>query len=205
MFHPQRQAQEKIMKTTTIQLNEAEHEALTKIAENAGCFLRNGKPSWRKMILDMAGGTFVLYDKRKPKKKKEWKTKGKAESIPGAPSWWKPFYGNAMGLDYALKSSGLTLDEIHALGLRSEHNPLLKHPDVIVGKPEWEVAKFLPSVPHWWWRPSNNGNMMADDVAETSGLTVEAMVSGGFILDAEVGILTAPPAWKAWMSKDNRP
>ena len=180
---------EKIMLTT------AEKEALNKIAEKAGCFARSGptagKPSFCVLLQTMAEGRFILYDKLKPRKKKEWKSKGKAK-IPGAPAWWRPWYGNAMGLDYAVKASGLAAD---ALGLRIERNDFLTHPDVVIGQPDWP-APFVAARPHWWWFPEDDGGMAVRVAVEASGLSLDQMLAGG--MRHESSRVFPGDGWKGW-------
>ena len=55
------------MKNTSVQLSTAEQESLNKLAESVGSCLRNGKPSWRILLQDIAAGCFTLKDKRKKK------------------------------------------------------------------------------------------------------------------------------------------
>ena len=52
-------------KTTTIRLTDEEQRALTEIAAQSGCTLRNGKPSWRKMLQQIAAGRFTIIDRYK--------------------------------------------------------------------------------------------------------------------------------------------
>lgn len=180
-------------KPEKIMLSAEEKAALLKIAEKAGCKARcgptAGQPSFRVMLQMMAEGRFVLYDKLKPREKK--KRRG-ATAVPGAPAWWRPFYGNAVGREYALKKA--SREELLALGLRFEINPMLKTPDIVVGKPEWP-APFVPTRPHWWWSP-RNGKMTVADAVEQSGLTVDAMIAGGMVV--EDGFVRPAADWHGW-------
>lgn len=188
-------------KPEKIMLSAAEKAALNEIAGKAGAFARSGptagKPSFRVLLQEMAAGTFVLFDKRKPKKKKEWKKKGAKSKIPGAPDWWAPWYGNAMGIDIAMTRSGLNRPALLALGLTFGINPFLKTPDIVIGRPEW-TADFVPARPHWWWEPADDGTMFAEDAVAASGLTVEQLVAAGLVLVDDNAFLAAPPAWAGW-------
>jgi hypothetical protein len=53
-------------KNTTIRLTNDEQRALTEIAAKSGCTMRNGKPSWRKMLQQIASGKFRLVNRLKP-------------------------------------------------------------------------------------------------------------------------------------------
>lgn len=167
-----------------------------------------GQPSWRVMLLGIADGTLKVYNpkaKREASPERKAKKKSKREHIPGAPKWWKPLYGNAMGQEYALKASGLTLAEIQAFGLRSEFNPLLTHPEVLVGKPEWQMEfKGAKTRPHWWWMPDDDSAMVASDAVDASGFSIEQLVAGGLTHDEELGLILAPDDWNAWTSKGNK-
>lgn len=189
-----------ITKNTSIRLTEEDQATLTRIAEAMGCRLGTGKPSWRKLIHDLAKDTFILFDKRKPRKKKEWKKKGKTATakIPGAPDWWAPWYGNAMGLELALKRSGLDRDGIKALGLTIQGNDRLRHPDVVVGRPEWP-SEFLPNRCHWWWMPEDDSTMNVVDATGISDMTLEQFIAGGLILSDDEAFLKPPDSWTAWM------
>lgn len=202
-----------------VRLSPSQQAALNKLSEDLQCFAgggpKVGQPSWRVMLLGIADGTLKVYN---PKAKKEEraldpdrkarkaakKSKNEAETkIDGAPDWWRPFYGNAMGQDYALKASGLTLAEILGLGLRAEFNPFLTHPEIIVGKDEWE-PKFSPNParPHWWWNPYSDGFMAAADVVAASGLSIEQLKAGG-LLSSDCGEgINAPDKWSGWKPKN---
>jgi hypothetical protein len=190
-------------KPEKIMLTEAEKTALNELAGKVGCFARSGptagKPSFRVLLQDMAAGTFVLFDKRKPKKKKEWKTKAKFK-VPGAPDWWGPWYGNAMGLEQAIKKSGMDRAGLMALGLKPKINEFLAHPDILVGKAEWP-APFLSSRPHWWWMPDEGNAMDISEAVEVSGMTAEQIAAGGLLMD-EVQFV-APDHWVGWRHKES--
>lgn len=50
-------------KPTTIRLTAAEETSLLKIAADVGATLRNGKPSWRKLLQQIAIGKFKLTNR----------------------------------------------------------------------------------------------------------------------------------------------
>lgn len=184
-------------KAEKILMSAEEKQALLKMAESLGCVARTGpsagKPSFRIMLQQMAEGRFIMYDKLKPRKKKEW-AKKKKSAIPGAPPWWKPFYGNAMGIEYAMEKSGMTHDELVAAGWRVEINESLKHPTVVVGKPEWP-APIVKTRPHWWWKP-DRGEMRADELARL-GVDLGELERAGFVV-LEGEIVLPPEGWDAW-------
>lgn len=198
-------------KDSIIRLTPTQCERLTNIAEKLHCRSGAGPtfgmPSWRVMVAGIADGVLVVRNpsdksakaERRERRKQRREKRSQAPAIPGAPDWWKPWYGNAMGQEHAMRVSGITASELVELGLRLEFNPFLQHPEVVVGKPEWP-APFLPSRPHWWWKPDNQSTMPVADAVATSGLTVEQLTAGGLEHDEELGLLCVPDAWKGWVN-----
>lgn len=191
-----------------IRLTKSQQARLGEIAGALHCYSGSGpttgQPSWRTMVGGIADGVLRVTNpkaKREDSPPKESSRRGgkknKRELIPGAPNWWRPFYGNAMGEEYALKASGLSLPELLAIGMRSEFNPLLTHPEIVVGLPEWPAA-FSPSRPHWWWNPDPDSTMDIDVAVKMSGLTLEQMTAGGMIADHEISRIMPPEEWVKW-------
>lgn len=48
---------------TSVRLTAEEQESLNRIAAESGCTMRNGKPSWRKLLQRIAAGQFKLVNK----------------------------------------------------------------------------------------------------------------------------------------------
>lgn len=192
-----------------VRLTPTQQAELNRISAELQCIAgggpKVGQPSWRVMLLGIADGALKVYN---PKAKKEEralnpdrkaKKKSKRQKIPGAPDWWRPLYGNAMGQEYALKKSSLGIDEISALGLRFERNELLSHPDLIVGKPEWaQVFRGIAARPEWWWVPAADSSMESASAVAASGYSIEQLIAGGLIHDVDLGIILAPDDWAAW-------
>lgn len=182
-------------KPEKILLSPAEKEALNKIAGKAGCFARSGptagQPSFRVLMQVMAEGRFVLYDKLKPREKK----KRRARSGIG---WWKPFYGNAAGLDWALKASGLDRQGLLDLGMKLHTNPFLKTPDVVVAPIAWGLPAANPSRPYWFWNPRSDNAMVLSEVVSLTGMTADQLAGIGLDADSELDLLIAPDEWKGW-------
>ena len=191
---------------TAIDIGPDQIEQLNAIAGAVGALSRSGpthgSPSWRVLVKDIAAGKIKVYnpkatrEEREPRKAKA-KKKSKRPRTPGAPDWWAPWYGNAMGIDVAMTRSGLNRPALLALGLTFGINPFLKTPDIVIGRPEWP-ADFVPSRPHWWWEPADDGTMFAEDAVAASGLTVEQLVAAGLVLVDDDNFLAAPPAWAGW-------
>jgi hypothetical protein len=168
----------KKMKITTIRLSEKEEKSLLQIASDIGATLRNGTPSWRKMIERIAEGYYLVSDIRDKKPTWERREKPEKKSKNGTPTWWRPMFDGAMGRDYALKKSGKILAEILELGCVEHHNPLCRlAPDLLVGPLSWR-GKFKASPKHcpWWW---SGNTMRVDDAVALSGRTLAELVDGG--------------------------
>ena len=50
--------------------------------------------------------------------------------------------------------------------------------------------------PARWWAPDANGEMLAVNVVEKSGMTQEALTSGGMLFGGD--LCSPPPHWKGW-------
>jgi hypothetical protein len=199
-----------ITKNTSVRLSPEEEIALNKIAAENDCCLRNGKPSWRIMLQHMAKGMFSLRDFRRTSDPRRADTdhqpkraklrKERLQPIPGAPDWWRPFYGNAMGDQFARDKSGLDTMGLAALGITPDHRPRLAHPDIWIGLPEWR-GEFAtkPKIPHYWWTPEEDNSMVASDAVEVSGYTLDELAAGGLVLDDEGVSLTCPKTWEGWV------
>lgn len=184
-------------KDAVIRLTPTQCARLTDIAEKLHCVSgsgpTSGQPSWRVMVAGIADGVLLVRNPADKAVRREKKRKKREKiTIPGAPAWWRPWYGNAMGLDYAVKASGLAAD---ALGLRIERNDFLTHPDVVIGQPDWP-APFVAARPHWWWFPEDDGGMAVRVAVEASGLSLDQMLAGG--MRHESSRIFPGDGWKGW-------
>lgn len=51
---------------TSVRLTPDEQKSLNELAGKSGCTMRNGKPSWRKLLQRLAAGEFNLVRKFTP-------------------------------------------------------------------------------------------------------------------------------------------
>lgn len=190
-----------------VRMTKRQSIALNLRAEELKCTSAGGKqvgqPSWRVMLLGIADGTLRAINpsdrSQRKAKKSPRKDKEKGVAIVGAPAWWRPFYGNAMGADWAIKASGLNRDELVAMGLRLEINPRLTHPEILVGSPEWAPTfTAAPKRPHWWWQPDEDSAMWTSVAVASSGWSLDQLIAGGLVPSGDGEWLSAPEIWTAW-------